>query len=101
MRGRPRLGASLKETYTVCLEPLVAASLRAMGHNNLSAGIAIAEFQARGGVTQETRRPLRSDLPGDRDWIVFEIVDGPPDPPQIGDHMDPFREARPLPWLSE
>lgn len=93
--GRPRLGNALKQSYTVALEPLVAESLRAMGHDNLSAGIAIAEYLARGSPTP--RRPSRViAVPGvEPSWIVFELVDGPPDPPRPGEQIEPFRDCLP------
>jgi hypothetical protein len=89
------LGATRKQTYAVCLEPPVAASLRAMGQGNLSAGIAIAEYQARGG--EGLRRPARPLCAVEAPWIVFELVEGLADPPRPGETLDPFRESVPLP----
>lgn len=93
--GRRRYGPILKASYTVSLDPMVAASLRAMGHGNLSAGIAIAEFQSRGAPP--SRRPIPT-LPvsdTERSWIVFELVDGPADPPRAGEQIEPFRDCLP------
>lgn len=89
--GRPRHGRALKETHTVSLDPQVAANLRALGRNNLSAGIEIAEFRSR--ASPMLLPPRAPDPFVDRHWIVFEIVDGPPDAPAPGDIIDPFREV--------
>lgn len=93
--GRPRLGHTLKQTYTVSLDEMVAASLRVMGHGNLSAGITLAEYQARGAPPARSPASLWQGV--DPPWIVFELVDGPPDPPRPGETLDPFRETMPLP----
>lgn len=86
-RGRPRLGTSRKQSYTVALEPMVADRLRSLGRGNLSGGIAIAEHQSRGMAIPV----LRSDV-SPAGWIVFELVDGPADPPPVGETIDAWRD---------
>jgi hypothetical protein len=93
--GRPRLGNALKQSYTVALEPLVADRLRSLGCGNLSAGIAVAEFQARGSTLP--RKSARAIAPPwvEPGWIVFELTDGPADPPRPGEQIEPFRDCLP------
>lgn len=93
-----RHGPARKQTYSVALDPQIAASLRAMGQGNLSAGIALAEFYSRGGVPRETSRAhaLVRRQWQERGWIVFELVEGPADPLPRGEDLDAFREAMPL-----
>lgn len=93
--GRPRLGSALKQPYTVSLDEEVAASLRAMGHGNLSAGITLAEYLAR-GMPRRWPEPIPVGAL-ESPWIVFDLVDGPADPPRPGEILDPFRESLPLP----
>lgn len=94
--GRPRHGHALKETHTVSLDPQVVANLCALGKGNLSAGIALAEFCARGSPVRELRPPRPPNPFEDpKGWITFELVDGPADPPAPGEVLDPFREALP------
>ena len=102
-RGRPRHGSALKESHTVCLDAEVRARLERLGADskgrpNLSAGIAIVEHATRGIDLAGYVRPLpvRERPRLDRGWIVFELVDGPADPPEPpgpgGVQIDAFRD---------
>jgi hypothetical protein len=93
--GRPRLGNILRRTYAVSLDELVAANLRTLGNDNLSADIAIAEYLARGATESRRHRPVERPTEP-TPWIVFELVDGPADPPRPGEMLDPFRETVPV-----
>lgn len=94
-RGKPRHGTALKETFSVSLDPQVADNLRAMGRDRagndcLSRGIELAELIARG--SPEIRRPRPVHL--GPEWLVFELVDGPPDPPRAGEPIRLFPETK-------
>lgn len=91
-RGRPRHGAQRKESKTVSLEPDVIERLERLGRDAsgkdcLSAGITIAEHMTRGMAAPSidqvrAARVLAVTKPSrGRTWIVFELVEGPPDPP--------------------
>jgi hypothetical protein len=65
------------------------------GKCNLSAGITLAEHMTRGLPAVASREQLRTRAratPSDRSWIVFELVDGPPDAPRAGETVDAFNE---------
>lgn len=93
-RGRPRHGIARKESKTVSLEPDVIERLEqlgrgANGRDCLSAGITIAEHMTRGlpGLSIDqvrTARRIALTKPDTaRTWIVFELVEGPADPPEV------------------
>lgn len=95
-RGRRRHGMIRKESKTVSLDVEAIQRLEQLGNGCLSAGIAIAEHMARGKTAPSleeihTRAKVLAETrpaPG-RKWIVFELVDGPADPPPIeGEQLD-------------
>lgn len=99
LRGRRRHGSARKESKTVSLDVDAIDRLEQLGNGCLSAGIAIAEHMARGKAPpslQEIRARAKvlaetRPAPG-RTWIVFELVDGPADPPPgEGEQLDAWR----------
>lgn len=99
-RGKRRHGAALKESYSISLDPAVAENLRAMGRDSagndcLSRGVELAELLARG--SPEIRRPRPVQI--GPEWIVFEIVDGPADPPRAGEAIALFPETDHRPYI--
>lgn len=102
-RGRRRHGPQRKESHSVSLMPEVAERLAELGTDsttgkqNLSAGITIAEHMTRGMLPpalQAGRLKIDMRLRRPREtWIVFELVDGPADPPRAGENFDAWRDA--------
>jgi len=99
VRGRPRHGSTRKESKTISLDVGAIERLEKLGNDCLSTGVAIAEHIVRGLPPEviararlrlvEPRRHRLPEAPGS--WIVFELVDGPPDPPEIpegGEQLD-------------
>ena len=87
-RGRRRHGTARKESKTVSLDVEAIERLEKLGNGCLSAGVAIAEHMTRGlapvSIDQVRARAqvIAASKPATgRTWIVFELVDGPADPP--------------------
>lgn len=100
-RGRPRHGSSRKESHTVSLDPALVRRLERLGTDsagkvNLSAGIAIVDHATRGMDLSRyrARQIAQTRVDERRSWIVYELVDGPADPPPAeGVQVDAWREA--------
>lgn len=99
-RGRRRHGTARKESKTISIDIEAIENLEKLGNGCLSAGVAIAEHMARGrapvSIDQVRARAqaiaAARPAPG-RSWIVFELVDGPPDPPPAeGEQLDAWHQ---------
>jgi hypothetical protein len=82
----------------VSLDPEAIERLELLGNGNLSAGVAIAEHMTRGlpplssdQIRTRTKMLVQTKPGAARTWIVFELVDGPPDPPPGGEQLDAWR----------
>lgn len=94
-RGRPRHGPGRKQSKTVSLSAETIERLETLGNGNLSAGIAIAEHATRGLQLAGYSVPRLVDSVrkhGNPNWLVFELVDGPADPPPRGENIDAWRD---------